>query len=93
MHEQMLARYDTERVIAGLERVTPHPPRGAQSRPEYAAAIAEGYGSQGYTRRRPGRSFSEVPGAVAESAAWHEGLSAAITAGRLDWETGQISVR
>jgi tyrosinase len=85
MHEQMLARYDAERVVAGLERVKPHPRTDAQGRPDYGASIPEGYGSAGYTRRLPGRSFSEVPGAVADATTRHEGLTAAIAAGRLDF--------
>jgi len=88
MHEQMLARYDTERYIAGLERVKPHPPRDAQGRPDYGAAIPEGYGSQGYTRRRPGRSFSELQDVVARTSVWHESLEAAIVAGRVDLGDG-----
>lgn len=88
MHEQMLARYDTERVIAGLDRVKPHPPRDGQGHPDYAAVIPEGYGSDGYTTRRTGRSFSELQGAVARCAAWHGSLEAAIAAGRLDLGDG-----
>ena len=84
MHRQMLARYDTERKIAGLGSVEPHPPADAQGRPDYAATIPEGYGSAGYTRRRAGRSFDEISGAVDRCRAAHRRLQAVIAAGRLD---------
>ena len=87
MHQQMLARYDTERVIAGLGPVEPHPPR-RDGPPDYSAAIPEGYGSPGYTRRRPGRSFAEVPGAVEGCARDHAALQRAIDDGRLDLGDG-----
>jgi hypothetical protein len=83
MHQQMLARYDTERVIAGLGPVEPYPPRTDNGAPDYRATISEGYGSRGYTTRRPGRSFSELQGAVAECAAAHALLRDAIASKRL----------
>lgn len=88
MHLQMLARYDTERVIAGLDRTTPFPPPGANGGPDYAAAIPEGYGSRGYTQRRPGRSFSENPPEMERVVSWHRALMAGIEAGGLDFGNG-----
>ena len=89
MHQQMLARYDTERVIAGLDRVVSRIRRASQDgRPDYTSPIPEGYGSEGYTRRRAGRSFAELPDAVEECAAWHERLTVTIAAGRLDFGDG-----
>lgn len=46
MHEQMLARYDTERVIAGLDPVQPLG--------DYAEPVPEGYELQGYGQRPAG---------------------------------------
>jgi tyrosinase len=91
MHQQMLARYDTERVIAGLGRVVPHPPSSGGGAPNYTAAIPEGYGSRGYTRRRASRSFAEIPDAVEECSAWHRRLSGAIESGQLHPSTGRLT--
>lgn len=44
MHQQMLARYDTERTIAGLPRAVPFAPA-------YDEAIPEGYGAPDYVTR------------------------------------------
>jgi hypothetical protein len=57
MHQQMLARYDTERVITGLPRLEPFPPQGPDDKPAYHAKIPEGYGAPGYARRQPGHTL------------------------------------
>jgi hypothetical protein len=53
MHQQMLARYDTERRIAGL-------PKTVSFDPPYTAAIPEGYGAPGYVTRPTGRKLRDV---------------------------------
>jgi len=78
MHEQMLARYDTEREIAGLGAVDPfgYP---------YQAAIPEGYGRPGYATRGPNQvlhDIIELP-SVDTLRGWYERLDRAVTEGRL----------
>lgn len=50
MHRQMLARYDTERKIAGLDETI-------SFEPPYTAEIPEGYGAPGYATRPAGRAL------------------------------------
>lgn len=72
MHQQMLARYDAERVVAGLDPVTPF-------EPPYTARIAEGYGRAGYATRPPGWRLPDTTDLLA----WHAGIDSAIGEGRL----------
>jgi hypothetical protein len=59
MHQQMLARYDAERVALGLPRVSPHA--------DYLQPIATGYdpgpilAQQGFSRREAQRRMMDVP--------------------------------
>jgi hypothetical protein len=53
MHRQMLARYDTERLIAGFPAVI-----GFAA--PYDAAIPEGYGAERYTTRPPDKKLRRV---------------------------------
>ena len=54
MHQQMLARYDTERIAVGLDRVEPLE--------DYRAPIAEGYDANlpGFSNRRPDETLRDV---------------------------------
>jgi tyrosinase len=52
MHQQMLARYDTERVLAGLPRAVPIS--------DYGAPIEEGYALELYGPRPSGRAATDV---------------------------------
>ncbi len=54
MHQQMMARYATERGLAGLPEAVPFDPVGADAHEAYTRPIAEGYGLPGYTTRPPG---------------------------------------
>ena len=51
MHRQMLARYDTERRIAGLKRCEPFD--------DYGAPIEQGYELEGYRPRPAGREITD----------------------------------
>ena len=59
MHQQMLARYDAERVALGLPRVAPLS--------DYQSPIAVGYNpgdvlaEQGFSGRQPGRTMLDIP--------------------------------
>jgi tyrosinase len=53
MHQQMLARYDTERRIAGLGQTAPF-------EPAYAQSIVEGYGAPRYVTRPAGVAFRDI---------------------------------
>ena len=59
MHQQMLARYDAERVALGLPRVVPLA--------NYRSAIAIGYdpgsvfAQQGFSARQPGATMTDIP--------------------------------
>jgi hypothetical protein len=59
MHQQMLARYDAERVALGLDRVAPYT--------DYLKKIAIGYNpgpvleQQGFSERRPGAKMTNIP--------------------------------
>lgn len=84
MHEQMLARYDTERAIAGLPTVVPFAPA-------YGETIPEGYGAPEYVTRPAGLRLRDVPldddGNLigpADLAARFTKLDGALRAGRLD---------
>jgi tyrosinase len=54
MHQQMLARYDTERRIAGLGQTVPF-------EPAYTQPITEGYGARRYVSRPAGVSLRDIP--------------------------------
>lgn len=101
MHEQMLARYDAERLALGLPRVVPFT--------DYRAPIAEGYdpgqltlwdGEEWYQfRARPGGAhlsdlqdpFAERPGALlADQEKFRDRLLAAAAAGQYTLPTGQV---
>ena len=82
MHEQMLARYDTERLAAGLDRVKPIS--------NYSETFADGYdsGLSGFSPRRPGLHMVDVNRAdlginytVAGHAQLRDRLLAAVAAG------------
>src|SRR3954452_1521584 len=61
MHQQMLARYETERLIAGLPPLVPFTPTaGAGGSEAYDKPIEEGFGLPGYTTRDPGRVWHDV---------------------------------
>lgn len=78
MHRQMLARYDTERRIAGLPVATPF-------EPPYDQPIAEGYGAERYVTRPAGTSLREIQAGAgpAQLAERFASLDQAIMAGRL----------
>jgi tyrosinase len=78
MHQQMLARYDTERTIAGLGTVEPFGYR-------YEDAIPEGYGRPGYATRGPGATLHDVPRVPSVDAlrAWYVALDAALRSSKL----------
>lgn len=84
MHQQMLARYDTERAIAGLGKVVPFAP-------PYTEPIPEGYGLVGYVTRPPGTLLhDDAPDQItrAELAQAHATLEAAIAGGQLKSDDG-----
>jgi len=78
MHQQMLARYDAERISVGLSRVTPFGPT------QWKQPIVEGYdpvlGTR-YGRRDASRQLA--PAHVTELSAFHVELNDAITSGGL----------
>jgi hypothetical protein len=79
MHRQMLARYDTERRIAGL-------PVTAPFEPPYDQPIAEGYGADRYVTRPAGtvlQVIDEQGSGPAQLAERFGKLDQAITAGHL----------
>lgn len=79
MHQQMLARYDTERVIAGLERCEPFA--------EYDAPIAEGYQLEGYGPRPAGTPIAD-PARVARLTGDNLVARAALQSGSVPLENG-----
>jgi tyrosinase len=79
MHQQMLARYDTERIIAGLDRCEPFS--------DYGGEIAEGYELEGYGPRPPGSRATEAD-MVAELGASHAEAQAALTDREVDLQGG-----
>jgi tyrosinase len=78
MHRQMLARYDTERLIAGLPVAVPF-------EPPYDEPIAEGYGADRYVTRPAGTRLRMIkPGRGPEQLAERfDKLDQAIKAGHL----------
>jgi tyrosinase len=84
VHQQMLARYDTERAIAGLRPVVPF-------RPPYDEPIPEGYGLTGYVTRPPGdrlQSILEGP-TLTDIRGAHQQLDAAARGGLLVTDDGR----
>jgi tyrosinase len=83
MHQQMLARYDTERRIAGLGQTVPF-------EAPYSQQIAEGYGAPRYVTRPAGTTLRDVqvrPDVVVgpgDLKARHDKVDEALDAGRLD---------
>jgi hypothetical protein len=78
LHQQLLARYDTERLAFGLHRTPPLS--------DYAAPITEGYDSQlpGFSSRPPGQSLQSLPGYdVKDHAARRDRLFAAASSSLL----------
>jgi hypothetical protein len=84
MHQQMLARYDAERVALNLERVAPHA--------DYLATIAIGYNpgpvleQQGFSERPPNMKMVDIPPAggqpgytVAQHATVRTNVTTAVT--------------
>jgi tyrosinase len=69
MHQQMLARYDTERAIVGLPPCVPFT--------EYDGEIVEGYELDGYNPRPGGRSATDT-GLVADLTTGLKELTAAL---------------
>ena len=62
MHQQMLARYATEREIAGLPPLVPFEPiMDASGQESYTAPIAEGYGLPQYRARGAGQQLHDIP--------------------------------
>ncbi len=84
MHQQMLARYDTERAIAGLRPVVPF-------RPPYDEPIPEGYGLTGYVTRPPGDRLRGIPRRLPldQLRGAHQQLEAAAASGRLTADDGR----
>jgi hypothetical protein len=60
MHQQMMARYDTERAIAGLPGVASFEPVPQGSSETYSRSIPEGSGLPGYTTRPVGQTLHDV---------------------------------
>jgi hypothetical protein len=60
MHQQMMARYDTERAIAGLPRVASFEPVQQGGTETYSRSIPEGSGLPGYTTRAVGQTLHDV---------------------------------
>ncbi len=79
MHQQMLARYDTERRIAGLESCEPLT--------NYGGPIAEGYELQGYGPRPAGSAPTNLQRVAAVEAGGAE-ATAAVESGTLQLTTG-----
>jgi hypothetical protein len=61
MHQQMLARYATERKIAGLPPLVPIAPTTVGGVESYTAPIEEGYGLPGYRGRGSGTQLHDLP--------------------------------
>ncbi len=78
LHQQLLARYDTERLAFGLHRTPPFS--------DYVAPITEGYDSQlpGFAPRAAGQCLKGTPGYdVSELATRRDRLFAAASSGLL----------
>jgi tyrosinase len=87
MHQQMLARYDAERLAAGLGPVQPFA--------TYTNAIAEGYDPEvpGFRARSPGRRLSAVdlgrgPYTVQEHTRLRDRIRRAVDTGRFEDGSG-----
>jgi tyrosinase len=63
MHQQMMARYATERLVAGLSPVVPFDPVPGAAGESYTQPIAEGYGLPGYTTRGSGATLHDIQNA------------------------------
>jgi tyrosinase len=63
MHQQMLARYATERKIAKLPPLVPFEPVVQGGVESYTAPIGEGYGLPGYRGRPSGEQLHDLPAA------------------------------
>ena len=77
-HQQLLARYDTERLAFGMPRVVPLG--------DYVSPLGEGYDARlpGFAPRPPGVSLRDVPGyALTEHATRRDRLCAAASSGLL----------
>jgi hypothetical protein len=61
MHQQMLARYATERKIAGLPPLVPIEPTTVAGAESYTAPIEEGFGLPGYRSRGSGKALHDLP--------------------------------
>jgi tyrosinase len=100
MHQQMLARYATERRIAGLAPVVPFTPVKVNGQDSYTAPIPEGYGIPGYRRRGTEKVLHDVPPnppmhndeiKVASIARGHAVLTSVLQAGKIGTqELGQV---
>jgi tyrosinase len=85
MHQQMLARYDTERLAAGLPRVA--------ALSNYRSPIAEGYDANlaGFSNRPPNAVLSNAA-AVANQELRRDRLTAAVTSGQLTTAGGTVPI-
>lgn len=84
-HQQLLARYDTERLAFGMPRTVPLG--------DYAAPIPEGYDAQlpGFAPREPGVSLVGLPGYdLADHATRRDRLCAAASSGLLWSQAGPL---
>ena len=61
MHQQMLARYATERLIAGLPPLVPIAAIMVDGQESYTGPIDEGYGLPEYRRRGAGERLHDIP--------------------------------
>jgi len=83
MHQQMLARYDTERTIAGLERCKPFD--------AYGGPITEGYELEGYGPRPAGSAIVDARTVEALQAS-HDTAAGALVDGGFDLLDGSGTV-
>jgi tyrosinase len=89
MHQQMMARYATERAIAGLAPAVPFDPVAAAGGEEaYRAAIPEGFGLPDYTTRPTGETLHDADVALDDLASAHRALVDAIEAGAVEVAAG-----
>jgi hypothetical protein len=89
MHQQMLARYATERLVAGLDEAVPFAPTLAGGHENYRQPIAEGYGNGLFRPRDADQLFDGVddssPQLIADS---HEKLRKAVDSGAIEVDGG-----
>ncbi len=83
MHQQMLARYDTERTIAGLDRCEPFS--------DYGGPIDEGYELEGYGPRPSGSTAANI-NMVADLGNSHAEAESALANGEFQLEGGAGTV-